>query len=168
MSTSRSDLGWRRIGRKFWIPVGCLALVFAFFLLSLPSFHDKYFGVAKNEATAVGSLRKIYELQTAYASGHPDDGFACQLKQLRPKENTPDIYGNPMNLLTGEWIGYKFEIVGCIQEKNGVFAHYQVTAVPLRPWSSGVRAFCTDQSGDIFYDRTGSASECLAARHLLH
>jgi hypothetical protein len=165
MSTFRSGLGQRRIGRKFWIPVGCLALVFAFSLFSLPSFHDKYFGVAKNEATAVGGLRKIYELENEYAAAHRDYGFACQLSQLRPKENMLDA--RPMNLLTGEWVGYKYEIVACAQEKNGVFARYQVTAVPLRPWSSGVRAFCTDQSGDIFYDHTGSASECLATRHLL-
>jgi len=165
MSTSRSDLRGRRIGWKFWILIGCLALLFAFFLLSFTSFHDKYFGVAKNEATAVASLRKIYELENAYAAEHRDDGFACQLSQLRSKEKMPDA--NPMNLLTGEWIGYKFEIVGCIQEKNGVFAHYQATAVPRRLGSSGVRAFCTDQSGDIFYDHTGSAAECLAARHLL-
>jgi len=167
MSTSPSDLKRSRIGRKFWIPICCLALLFAFFLVLTPSFHDKYFGVATNEATAVGSLRKIYELENAYATAHPDNGFACQLKQLRPTDNMPDVYRNPMNLLTGEWIGYKFEIVGCTQEQNGVFAHYQVTAVPLRPWASGVRAFCTDQSGNIFYDHTGSASQCLAARQLL-
>jgi hypothetical protein len=165
MSTSRNDLGRRNIGRKFWIPVGCVTLVCACFLLSLPSFHDEYFGVAKNEAMAVGSLRKIYELENAYASAHRDDGFACQLSQLRPKENMLDA--NSMNLLTGEWVGYKYEIVACAQEKNGVVASYQVAAVPLRPWASGVRAFCTDQTGNIFYDHTGSASECLAARQLL-
>ena len=165
MSTSRSDLRRSRIGRKFWIPTCCLALLFALFVVLTPSFHDT--GIAKNEATAVGGLRKIYELENTFATAHPDNGFACQLKQLRPTENMPDVYGNPMKLLTGEWTGYKFEIVGCTQEKKGVVAHYQVTAVPLRPWSSGVRAFCTDQSGDIFYDHTGSAAECLAARHLL-
>jgi hypothetical protein len=167
MSTSRSDLTRNRIGRKFWIPIGSLALLFGFFLVLTPSFHDRYFGVAKNEATAVGSLRKIQELENAYATAHPDNGFACQLKQLRPTENMRDVYGNPMNLLAGEWVGYKFEVVGCIPEKNGVVAHYQVTAVPLRPWASGVRAFCTDQSGNVFYDHNGSATECLAARQLL-
>ena len=134
----------------------CLALLFAFFVVLTPSFHDKYFGIAKNEATAVGSLRKIYELENAFAAAHPDNGFACQLKELRPAENVPDVYSNGMKLLTGEWIGYKFEIVGCTQGKNGIVDHYQVTAIPLRPWSSGVRAFCTDQSGTIFYEQTGS------------
>jgi hypothetical protein len=168
MSISRSDRRRSRIGWKFWILIGFLALLCAFFLQLIPSFHDKYFGVAKNEATAVGSLRKIYELENSYAATHPDNGFACQLKQLRADRNMPDAYANPTNLQAGEWIGYKYEIVGCIQEKkNGVFAHYQVTAVPLKPWASGVRAFCTDQTGNIFYDQNGSASECLAARQLL-
>jgi predicted aspartyl protease/Tfp pilus assembly protein PilF len=129
--------------------------------------HDRDVRLVKNEAIAVGSLRKIYELENAYASAHPDNGFACQLKQLWPTKNMPDVDGNPMNLLAGKWAGYKFEIVGCIPEKNGVFAHYQVTAVPLSRMESGVQAFCTDQSGNVFYDLNGSASECLAVRLLL-
>jgi hypothetical protein len=167
MSVSRKVFRRTRIGWKFWIPAGCLALLFAFFLLLTPSVHDKYFGVAKNEATAVGSLHKIYELENAYATAHPDHGFACELNQLRADSHMPDGYAIFLNLRTGEWVGYKYEIVGCTQEKDGVFAHYQVTAVPLRPWTSGVRASCTDQTGSIFYDHTGSASECLAARQLL-
>ena len=167
MSISRTDITRNRIGRKFWFPIGCVALLFGFFLVLTPSFHDKYFGVAKYEATAVSSLRKIHELENAYAAAHPDKGFACQLNQLRPAENTSSVYGNPMNLVAGEWIGYKFEIVGCTPEKNGVSAHYQVTAVPLRPWATGVRAFCTDQSGSVYYDHNGSASECLAIKQLL-
>jgi type IV pilus assembly protein PilA len=164
MSTSRSEITGNRIGRKLWIPIGCLALIFAFFVL-IPSFNDTT--VAKNEATAVGSIRKIQELENAFATAHPDKGFACQLKQLRPTENMPDVYDNSMNVLAGEWVGYKFEVAGCIPEKNGVVARYQVTAVPLSPLASGVRAFCADQSGNVFYDHNGSATECMAARQLL-
>src|SRR2546428_701980 len=98
MRKSRSDPKRSRIGRKFWIPICCLALLFTFFLVLTPSFHDKYFGVAKSEATAVGSLRKIYELENAYAIAHLDNGFACQLKQLRSADNMPDVDGMPMNL----------------------------------------------------------------------
>ena len=121
----------------------------------------------KNAAIAVGSLRQIYKLENAYASAHPDKGFACQLKQLWPTKNIPDVDGNPMNFRAGKWAGYKFEIVGCTAEKNGGFAHYQVTAVPLTRMESGVQAFCTDQSGKVFSDLNGSASECLAVRLLL-
>jgi hypothetical protein len=40
---------------------------------------------------------------------------------------------------------------------NPVVNRYEVTAVPLRPQKTGIRAFCTDQSGEIFYELTGSA-----------
>jgi hypothetical protein len=42
-----------------------------------------------------------------------------------------------------------------------------LTAVPLSRMKSGVRAFCTDQSGNVFHDLNGSASECLAVGLLL-
>jgi hypothetical protein len=167
MSTPRTDLIRSRLRRTFWIPLCFLAVLFAFFLVLSPPFHDKYFGVAKYESAAVGSLRNIYELENVYATAHPDEGFACQLKQLQLTDDKPGADGHRMNLLTSEWFGYKFDLVGCTQEKNGVFSHYQVTAVPVKPGATGVRAFCTDQSGNIFFDHTGSGSECLAARQLL-
>jgi type IV pilus assembly protein PilA len=165
MGTPRTDLLSSRLRRTFWIPLCFLAVIFVLFLFLTPTFHDT--GIAKNEATAAGSLRKIYELENAYSAAHPDNGFACQLKQLQRKEDLPEMYGNFMNLLAGEWVGYKFEIVGCLPQANGVFGRYQVTAVPITPSVTGVRAFCTDQSGNVFYDPNGSASECLAARRPL-
>jgi len=165
MGAPRTDFLISRLRRTFWIPLCFLAVIFVFFLFLTPTFHDT--AIAKSEATAAGSLRKIYELENAYAAAHADNGFACQLKQLRPKENLPEMYGNPMNFLAGEWVGYKFEIVGCLPQANGVFDRFQVTAVPLKPSVSGVRAFCTDQSGNVFYDLNGSASVCLAARRPL-
>jgi hypothetical protein len=91
------------------VPAGCLALRFAFFHLRTPSFHDRYFGVAKNETTAVESLHKIYELESAYATAHPDNGLACRLIQLRGDSHMPDGYANFLNLRTGEWVGFKYD-----------------------------------------------------------
>ena len=155
--------GRSRHGWKLWMGIAGLVLLVAF--LAPPVFHDT--GIAKNESTAVGSLRKINELENEYAASHPDSGFSCQLEQLRPTEDEADVYGNPMKLSTGKWAGYKFEIVGCAPEKNGVSTRYQVTAAPLRPWASGVRAFCTDQSGKLYYDHNGLAAECLTSKQLL-
>jgi len=42
-------------------------------------------------------------------------------------------------------------------EKTALSLAIKLTAVPLRPWASGVRAFCADQSGNVFYDHNGSA-----------
>jgi hypothetical protein len=165
MGTPVSDHLTNRLRRTLWIPLCFLAGIVCIFLFL--SFHDKYFGVAKYESAAVSSLRKIHELESLHATAHLDKGFACQLKQLQSVEEKPTIYGNRMNLLTGEWFGYKFEIVGCTEDKNGVFSRYQVTAVPTKTGVTGVRAFCTDESGDLFYDLNGSATQCLAARQLL-
>jgi hypothetical protein len=95
MRTSPNDLRQGKKGRKSWIPIACLALLFGIAVVLSPTLHDTYFGVAKNESTAVGSLRKIYELENAYSAGHPENGFACQLKQLQPAAGMPSLYGNP-------------------------------------------------------------------------
>jgi hypothetical protein len=152
-------------GWKFWAILS-IAVIFLFaVLLSLsPSFHDKHFGVAQNESAAVGSLRKLNNLEGQYAVAHADKGFACELTLLQPTEEMKEAYAT---LLTGVWSGYKFAVVGCVPGASGAVTHYAVTAVPVSPYRTGVRAFCTDESGDIFYDHSGSGSECLAARRLL-
>jgi hypothetical protein len=58
---------------KFWILIGFLALLCAFFLQLIPSFHDKYIGVAKNEAPAVDSLICTAAVLTS-PHGEDDDG----------------------------------------------------------------------------------------------
>ena len=185
MSTFRSNPTRYETGWWFWVLVTCLALLVAFVFVrtpsfydkssgvpqnEVPSFYDKSFGIPQNEANALFSLHKLHELENAYATAHPDIGYACQLMQLQPtqKEIGPVVaYGIPVELRSGEGSGYKFEIIGCTPEKNGVVAHYQVTAVPLKPRVSGVQAFCTDESGSVFHDLNGSSTECMAARRLL-
>jgi hypothetical protein len=154
MSGTSSGVVRNKFGLRFWIFLRCLALVIAFFLLFTPSFHDRYFGVAKNEAAAVGRLQRINELEKSYVADRRNSGFACKLERL---------YEPTQNMQTGEWAGYRFEMGSCSSEKVGV-VRYQVTAVPLRQWVSGVRAFCTDQSGNLFYDSNGSASACLSTQ----
>jgi hypothetical protein len=157
------------MGQRSWTKLSiALLLLFVVLVVLSPSFHDRYFGVAKNEATAVGSLRKITALESQYAAAHPDAGFACQLPLVRPTEGKiSGEYNATEALLAGEWSGYKFAVTGCVAQANGIATHYQVIAVPAKPGSSGIRAFCTDQSGKIFYDPDASASKCLASRQPL-
>jgi len=129
-----------------------------------PSFHDKYFGVAKYEADAVGSLAKINSLENQYAASHPDRGFACELVVLRPQENGNDASGQVSELLNGPRSAFKFAFAACAPEANGIVMQYQIFAVPVRPGITGIRAFCTDQTGKLYYDLNGSASDCLALR----
>jgi hypothetical protein len=169
MSESSSDLGRRNSkGWKFWTKLFvALIFLFAVLLFFSPSFHDTYFGVAKNESAAVGSLRKITTLETQYAAEHSNKGFACELPLLRPIEKLTDAYDPIAALLSGEWSGYKFAVVDCSAESNGIVTHYGVTAVPTNPGRSGIRAFCTDQSGQLYYSNEASASKCVATRQAL-
>jgi hypothetical protein len=170
MSTSPNGLERRSAKRwKFWAKLSiALTSLFAVLLVLSPSFHDSYFGVAKYESAAVGSLQKINKLQTEYAATHANKGFACELPLLRPSEKRDDTYDPIAALLGGEWSGYKFAVVGCVADADGIVTRYGVTAVPTSPGRTGIRAFCTDQSGQLFYDNEASASQCVATRQELH
>jgi hypothetical protein len=169
MNKSLNAVGKRKSSAsKFWIASVVFIFLFAVVLLVMsPSFHDKYFGMAKYESAAVGSLQKINALEHLYAAAHADKGFACQLPLLRPTSKKDDTYDPIVALLGGTWSGYKFAVASCVLEANGIATQYEITAIPIRPYATGVRAFCTDQSGKLFYDQEGSASQCLAARQSL-
>jgi hypothetical protein len=127
-----------------------------------PHLFDSHAGMRQNESAAVGSLRRIHDLETKYAASHPNEGFACELQQLRSVENVTSTY--PTNaLLLGEWSGYKF-LIECSPTEKRIILRYQVTAVPSAPGVTGVRAFCADESGTVFYAENGSATECLSSR----
>jgi hypothetical protein len=137
-----------------------LLLVFAF----APHFHDSHAGVRQNESAAVGSLRKLHDLQNKYAAAHPNEGFACELQRLRPAEDTTTAYDPTKALLTGERSGYKIVVAECTPTAKGIVIRYQITAVPVARGETGVRAFCTDESGTLFYEESGSVTECLSSR----
>jgi hypothetical protein len=112
------------------------------FLLSLllviafsPHFHDSQGGVRQNESAAV-----------------------------RPAEDKATAYDPTMALLAGEWSGYKFVLAGCTSTEGGIVVRYQITAVPIAGGLTGVRAFCADESGTLFYEESGSPTECLSSR----
>jgi hypothetical protein len=84
-----------------------------------------------------------------YAFAHPGKGFACELPLLRPTEPTHDAYNPTAALISGEWGGFKFAVVGCPADTRGIVSHYQVIAVPSAPGTTGIRAFCTDETGEI-------------------
>jgi hypothetical protein len=139
-------------------------LSFLIVLAFTPHIFDSHAGLRQNESAAVGSLRRIHDLQTKYAASRPNEGFACDLQRLRPVENVTSAYDPTKNLLSGEWSGYKFVLTGCTPTKRGVVVRYEITAVPSAPGLTGVRAFCADESGTVFYAENGSASECLSSR----
>lgn len=141
------------------------------FLLSLlfviafsPHFYDSHAGLRQNESAAVGSLASINLLQSEYAAAHPNGGFACQLLRLRRAQDKADVYDPTTALLSGEVSGYRFVLAACTPAANGIVSRYQITAVPITRGLTGMRALCTDESGKLFFEENGSATDCLSSR----
>ena len=143
-----------------------LLVVAAMFMPVLDGPHSRQHA---NEAAAVSKLRAVITLQNRFASAHAEKGFACELPLLRPAENQPnDVDYDPLRFLaTGTQAGYKFVLGNCYAGAKGVVVQYQAAAVPIEHGTTGFRAFCTDDSGSLWYDAEGSATNCLASRRAL-
>lgn len=164
ISTSLNLQGlWWRVPVQLGVAIA-VVLITAWFLSPTLDIKGRQ---AANEAAAVRTLSRINQLERKYAASHSSQGFACQLSLLK----LPLIAGGGGDrddfLLTGTVSGYKLSIVGCLAGGGGVVTGYQITAVPWAEGSTGVRAFCTDESGALWYDRRGSAEKCLAERESL-
>jgi hypothetical protein len=159
-----------RMGRsRNRLRAALLALVVVIMLLVLASMLVPTLDVNKrqrmNEAMTAGRLRKVNELQRGFAAAHPATGYSCQLSLLKPPLPADSDYDPNAFLATGEQSGYRFVLIGCHAEADGLVLHYQVAAEPTKATDSGFRyrAFCTDDSGVIRYDVKGSAANCVAA-----
>jgi hypothetical protein len=124
--------------------------------------------LARDEASAIGSLHRLTVLQLRYKTAHPSSGFACELVQLKADASSNREYMHETFLLSDSSEGYKFSLTGCEADPHGVVTRYKVTAAPLLPGKTGVRAFCTDQTGRLWYAVNGSGETCLAERRSLN
>jgi hypothetical protein len=140
---------------------GCLFLI-ALLIPVLDGPHSRQYA---NEAAVVSKLRALTTLETTYAAAHLDKGFACELPQLRQPEhdqNSSDY--EPLRFLATETTaGYKVVLGNCRTDVKGVVVHYEAAAIPVQRGRTGVRAFCTDDSGLLWYDAEGSATNCQAS-----
>ena len=125
---------------------------------------------AANEASAVGSLRTINTAQVTYASQF-EKGFSPDLESLGGSScsSTADpahacLLDNV--LANGQKSGYRFAYQAFDDDSDGVMDRYFVTAYPLTPGSSGRSSFCTDESGVIRKEPTGT--ECTASSEALY
>jgi len=115
--------------------------------------------ISANEASAVGSLRSINTAEVSYSSTYPDSGYACSLGVLGPTTGTPSATAAGLIdgvLASGTKSGYSIAVGGC----SGTPAMaYTINASPVMPNQSGIRLFCSDQTGIIRYDPgTGTCS----------
>ena len=121
-----------------------------------------------NESAAVSRLRALNSVEKTFSAAHVDKGFVCELppfKAAESGENSVDY--PPIFIMTGTYSGYKFVLSNCRTDAKGVVVHYEATAVPVERGRTGLRAFCTDDSGLLWYDPDGSAEDCLKSRRAL-
>ena len=112
--------------------------------------------IAANESSAASGVRTLITAEASYAAQHPDKGFTCSLSALKDGGLVSS------ELATGSRYGYRYEVGGCeAGAEGGANKKFQIEACPLTVNQSGVRAFCSDESGVIRFDFHGSSQSCL-------
>jgi len=115
--------------------------------------------MAANEASAVSSVRTINTAQVTYASTW-GIGYAALLSNLGgaagcTASSTTACLIDPI-LSAGTKSGYSFAAVGN-NTVGGAVQGFEINATPVSSGTTGTRAFCSDQSGVIRYNTTGTA-----------
>jgi hypothetical protein len=117
---------------------------------------------AANESAAVGAVRAFNTAEISYAATFPGHGFTCTLSDLGGMGSGSGVTEHQAMLIdprlaSGRKNGYVFALTGC----DGTPAsRYSITAVPADP-TSGIRAFCSDESAVIRFSIDGKANSCL-------
>ena len=119
-----------------------------------------------NEASAVASLRVINTAAVTFSITYPDLGFPAQLTTLGGA-NPCSVSSTQACLIDdvlaqGTKSGYSFAWTGDGAVPSVTFA---VTATPQVVGGSGQQMYCTDQTGVIYYDPSGSG--CTSASLVL-
>lgn len=145
--------------RSALLPVlGVLAFVLILAAIFIPG--QIVSRMARNEANAMYSLRALTNLELRYAAAHPSKGFTCEFALLKTAAPSSGERIHEGFLVSDSFEGYKFSLTGCEVDPNAVVVRYKATAVPLLPGKTGVRAFCTDQTGELLYSVNESAERC--------
>jgi type IV pilus assembly protein PilA len=114
--------------------------------------------MAANEASAVGSMRAVVTAsetyKDAYGSYAPTfSALACETGEEATAEHACLI---EEFLSRGTKSGYRFTYAGRDDDNDGKPDGYFIEAEPLSPGSSGRSTFCTDQTGVIRKESSGS------------
>jgi prepilin-type N-terminal cleavage/methylation domain-containing protein len=119
-----------------------------------------------NEASAVASIRVINTASVTYSMTYPNLGYPASLATLGGAN--PCTASSTQACLIDDLIaqgvksGYSFIWTG---DGATPSVTYLITGTPQAIGSSGQRMFCTDQTGVIRYDPTGSG--CTSASSTL-
>lgn len=139
-----------------YLGVAGVPIVLILAAIAIPNFMRAR--IAANESSALISVRTIQTAEITYSSSHPQTGYTCALSDLGNDQLIESA------LASGPKNGYAFELATCAPETDGgPNTKYRVIAYPLTANTTGVRAFCSDESGVIRVDNEGSKRNCLAS-----
>jgi type IV pilus assembly protein PilA len=119
--------------------------------------------MAANQSSAVGSLRTINTAEVTFQTNYPAVGYASTLAALGGSEATCTTSTGASSaaaclidpvLAAGTKSGYTF-VVGAGGGTPAVT--YTSLATPQVQGQTGQNAYCSDQSGVLFYDLSGTA-----------
>lgn len=109
--------------------------------------------MAANESSAIAAVRALNTAEVSYSATHANGGFTCSLADLS------DLIGS--KLASGQRNGYVFELSDCTTGEGGAMVKYRVVAYPITQNTTGIRAFCSDESAVVKADGSGSPRNCL-------
>lgn len=119
--------------------------------------------IAANETSAVSTVRQIVVAEVTYQVTYPALGYTCRLSSLGGKgDGTPSAERAQLledRIVSAEHYGYRFVLQNCVNTDTD--HKYQVVAYPRTRNQTGVRTFCSDESGII---KVGESEEdCLTS-----
>ncbi len=123
--------------------------------------------ITADETSAVAAVHGINQAEIRYRATYSGLGFACHLEALGGRSDSCSPSAEHAcflddSLATGRKSGYIFELRSCASEQDGAPpSKYQLVAYPEKLNASGVRAFCSDETGVVRWDGSGSAERCL-------
>jgi TonB family protein len=110
----------------------------------------------QDEQMATVSMHSVATAEKSYEALHGN--YACSLSTLSANGNSGGV-SRPLlsdrSLASGKMGGYLYVITGCDA------AHYKLVAEPVMA-DSGLRAFCSDESGSVRSSADGKARTCLS------
>ena len=112
--------------------------------------------MAANEASSVGLVRTVNNAEISYRAADLASlgGNSC----APPSSASACLIDNV--LASGEKSGYRFSLENCVNTDTE--HNYQVVAYPVTRHTTGIRTFCSDESGVIKSGEGESAEQCLA------
>ena len=126
---------------------------------------------AANESAAQMRSTVLTAAETSYATKHPNLGYTCTFSNLFTRDPAEDVAGeagesegyfDPRQNIE-EANGYRFALTGC---DGNPASKYRLTAAPIDS-DSGVKTFCSDESGTLRFVTGGKSSTCFSRGQVL-